>query len=205
MVTSVSPIETEKPMQMPFGGRQTREGPNNNALDGGAQWRHLSNATEWQLCGGDAALSQIILATCFYCYNIVSVCTSARGLMAPLLLINVYLYKLRQQTASCLEAIDCQMLLRLLSKKNVCVLDGSVEKTAALTSARIASWAAVKTSSQHMNWTELTGTDLNKSLIQLIFHLSLILRNPLCVLILLHTWSVFLKHLVYLPIWYYHV
>jgi len=42
MVTSVSPIETEKPMQMPFGGGQTRVGPNNNALDGvhnGATYR----------------------------------------------------------------------------------------------------------------------------------------------------------------------
>jgi len=49
MVTSVSPIETEKPMQMPLGGRgagQTRVGPNNNAVDGGAQLRHLSNTTE---------------------------------------------------------------------------------------------------------------------------------------------------------------
>jgi len=38
-----------------------------------------------------------------------------------------------------------------------------------------------------------------------ILRLLLILRSPLCVLILLHTWTVFLKHFVYLFIWYYHV
>jgi len=30
----------------------------------GAQWRHLKNTTEPSMCGGDAALCQIILTTC---------------------------------------------------------------------------------------------------------------------------------------------
>jgi len=33
----------------------------------GAHWRHLANTTEPSMCGGDAALCQITLTTC-YCY-----------------------------------------------------------------------------------------------------------------------------------------
>jgi len=32
----------------------------------GAHWRHLKNTTEPSMCGGDAALCQITLTTCFY-------------------------------------------------------------------------------------------------------------------------------------------
>jgi len=31
----------------------------------GAHWRHLKNTTEPSMCGGDAALCQITLTTCF--------------------------------------------------------------------------------------------------------------------------------------------
>jgi len=32
----------------------------------GAHWRHLKNTTEPSMCGGDAALCQITLTTCFH-------------------------------------------------------------------------------------------------------------------------------------------
>ena len=32
----------------------------------GAHWRHLANATEPSICGGDAALCQITLTTCLF-------------------------------------------------------------------------------------------------------------------------------------------
>ena len=32
----------------------------------GAQWRHLKNTTKPSMCGGDAALCQISLTTCYY-------------------------------------------------------------------------------------------------------------------------------------------
>jgi len=34
-----------------------------------AQWRHLKNTTEPSMCGGDAALCQITLTTCYYYYS----------------------------------------------------------------------------------------------------------------------------------------
>jgi len=34
----------------------------------GAHWRHLKNTTEPSMCGGDAALCQITLTTCYYYY-----------------------------------------------------------------------------------------------------------------------------------------
>ena len=33
----------------------------------GAHWRQLANATEPSVCGGDAALCQITLTTCWIC------------------------------------------------------------------------------------------------------------------------------------------
>jgi len=41
----------------------------------GAHWRHLKNTTELSMCGGDAALCQITLTTC---YN-----TSIRHVILP--------------------------------------------------------------------------------------------------------------------------
>jgi len=32
----------------------------------GARWRHLANTAEPSVCGGDAALCQITLTTCYY-------------------------------------------------------------------------------------------------------------------------------------------
>jgi len=44
----------------------------------GAHWRHLANTTEPSVCGGDAALCQITLTTCYYCNNnIITVCPNA--------------------------------------------------------------------------------------------------------------------------------
>jgi len=34
----------------------------------GAHWHHLANTTEPSMCGGDAALCQITLTTCYYYY-----------------------------------------------------------------------------------------------------------------------------------------
>ena len=35
----------------------------------GAHWRHLANTIELSVCGGDAALCQITLTTCYYYYK----------------------------------------------------------------------------------------------------------------------------------------
>jgi len=35
----------------------------------GAHWCHLKNMTEPSMCGGDAALCQITLTTCYSCYH----------------------------------------------------------------------------------------------------------------------------------------
>jgi len=34
-----------------------------------AHWRHLKNTNEPSMCGGDAALCQITLTTCYYLYR----------------------------------------------------------------------------------------------------------------------------------------
>ena len=39
-----------------------------------AHWRHLANTIEPSVCGGDAALCQITLTTCYYYYNCLCVC-----------------------------------------------------------------------------------------------------------------------------------
>jgi len=39
----------------------------------GAHWRHLKNTTEPSMCGGDAALCQITLTTCFCFSQMVSI------------------------------------------------------------------------------------------------------------------------------------
>jgi len=80
-VTLVSPAKTAAPIELPFGLR-TWVGPGNHVLDGGpdppmgrgkflgengrAYWRHLKNTTEPSMRGGDAALCQITLTTCYY-------------------------------------------------------------------------------------------------------------------------------------------
>ena len=35
-----------------------------------AYWRNLANTTEPSVCGGDAALCQITLTTCYYYYSV---------------------------------------------------------------------------------------------------------------------------------------
>jgi len=38
-----------------------------------AHWRHLKNTTEPSMCGGDAALCQITLTTCYYNYMLINI------------------------------------------------------------------------------------------------------------------------------------
>jgi len=56
-------------------GRYTRSDPAGGSTGTGADWdvldegafcRHLANTTEPSVCGGDAALCQIALTTCYY-------------------------------------------------------------------------------------------------------------------------------------------
>jgi len=45
----------------------------------GAIWRHLANTTETSMCGGNAALCQITLTTCYYiAYNSNGVLTNKK-------------------------------------------------------------------------------------------------------------------------------
>jgi len=63
--TPVSPAKTDEPIKMPF-GLQTRAGPISHVLHGehhGTTWRIRLN--EPYTRGGNAALCQIILTTCF--------------------------------------------------------------------------------------------------------------------------------------------
>jgi len=60
-VTVVSPAKTAEPIEMPF-GLWTRVGRRKHVLHG-AHWRNLVNTIEPSVCGGDAALCQIILTT----------------------------------------------------------------------------------------------------------------------------------------------
>jgi len=86
-VTLVSPAKTAAPIEIPF-GLWARMGRRNHVLDGGAEgrchgnhflafyiwdarWRHLANAIEPSMCGGDAALCQITLTTCLCWLHIV--------------------------------------------------------------------------------------------------------------------------------------
>jgi len=51
----------------------------------GAHWRHLKNTTEPSMCGGDAALCQITLTTCFNYFRHVAVLQKFDGpLVGPL-------------------------------------------------------------------------------------------------------------------------
>jgi len=65
--TIVSPAKTAaEQIEISF-GMWTRMGPRKRVLDVGADWRHLANTTESSMCGGEAALCQIItLTTCYY-------------------------------------------------------------------------------------------------------------------------------------------
>ena len=63
-LTVVSHAKTAEPIQMPFGlWTLVAEG---SMCYMGAHWRHLANTTEPSVCGGDAALCQIIMTTCYY-------------------------------------------------------------------------------------------------------------------------------------------
>jgi len=62
-VTIVSAAKTAEAIEMLF-GMWTRVDLN-HALDGGALWRHPANTIELSKCGGDAALCQITLSTCY--------------------------------------------------------------------------------------------------------------------------------------------
>ena len=53
---SDSAVDSIGTVRMPIGG-------------GGAHWRHLANTSESSVCGGDAALCEITLTTCFMQIN----------------------------------------------------------------------------------------------------------------------------------------
>jgi len=63
--TIVSPVKTAEPIEMPF-DIWTRVGPGKHVLDAGVHWRHLANMSEPSMCGGDAALCRITLATSYH-------------------------------------------------------------------------------------------------------------------------------------------
>jgi len=63
-VTITSSEKTAEPIEM-FLGMWTRVDPRKHVLDRGAHWRHLANTVEPSMCGVDAALRQITLATCY--------------------------------------------------------------------------------------------------------------------------------------------
>jgi len=60
----VNRAKTAATIEMPF-RLWSRVGQNNHVLDGGAHWRHQENTIEPSVCGGDAALCQITLTTCW--------------------------------------------------------------------------------------------------------------------------------------------
>jgi len=64
-VTIVSPAKMAEPMKVLF-GKWSRVGTRNLVLDGGAHWRHLANTVEPSVCGGNGAVCQITLTTCYY-------------------------------------------------------------------------------------------------------------------------------------------
>ena len=45
----------------------------------GAHWRHLKNTTEPSMCGGDAALCQITLTTCYF---LATLCKTVRPMLS---------------------------------------------------------------------------------------------------------------------------
>ena len=58
-VTIVSPAGTTVPIEMQLGVLET-------IIRWGADWRQLANTIEPSVCGGDAALCQITLTTCYH-------------------------------------------------------------------------------------------------------------------------------------------
>jgi len=63
-ITIVSPAKTAEPIEMPF-VLWTQVGLRKHVLDGGTHWRHLPNTIKPSMHGGDAALCQITLITCY--------------------------------------------------------------------------------------------------------------------------------------------
>jgi len=62
----------------------------------GAHWRHLKNTTEPSMCGGDSALCQITLTTCFCCGE------QSSHLRNCTMLSDVYIVSAIQARAPCL-------------------------------------------------------------------------------------------------------
>jgi len=60
----VSAVKTAEPIEMPF-GIWTWVTPRNHVLGGGAHWHHLTNTIEPPVSGGEAALCQSTLTTCY--------------------------------------------------------------------------------------------------------------------------------------------
>jgi len=62
--TAVNCAKTAEPVEMSY-GMWTQVGRRKHVLGGAAHWRHLANTIEPSMFGGDAALCQIVLTTCF--------------------------------------------------------------------------------------------------------------------------------------------
>jgi len=67
-VTVVSPAKVAEQIEMLF-GVCTQIGPGMHCMYYiGSHWQHLANTTEPSICGGNVALCQITLTTCYHYY-----------------------------------------------------------------------------------------------------------------------------------------
>jgi len=64
----MSCAKTAEPIEVPF-GIWTRVGPSGHVLCGAAHWRHLANAIEPSVCGGDATCCQTTLTTLLHTHT----------------------------------------------------------------------------------------------------------------------------------------
>jgi len=70
-ITLVSPAETAEPIEMPFGlwigwAEEAQFQSYSPCSANAPSWRRLANTIEPSVCGGDSALCQITLSTCYY-------------------------------------------------------------------------------------------------------------------------------------------
>jgi len=64
-LSAISCAKTAEPIEMSF-GIWTHVGARKHVLHGAAHWLNLANTSKLSMCGGDAALCQITLTTCYY-------------------------------------------------------------------------------------------------------------------------------------------
>jgi len=86
--SDVSCVKTTEPIEMPF-GLWTRVGRRKHVLHVRAHWRRLANTTEPSVCGGDAALCQITLTTCYYWNFLLHLCLKRKSVVESVLLVAI--------------------------------------------------------------------------------------------------------------------